>query len=152
MKRHRLLVLGLVVAGCRTTTISPATSPTSSTVAASASTSPATSVTCSLGAQECDEALRAVEAVLALQAAGMPPVAVQIVEMSQCRTVTGAPKSFDLCAAPNPPGQPGAIGGGDALAAVTYRAGLGKAFLYVWWNTFASGRGAMNAILVTHNP
>jgi hypothetical protein len=50
------------------------------------------------------------------------------------------------------PAEPSATGGGDGLATVTYRNGLGKAFLYVWWRTFASGRGPIDAVLEAHNP
>jgi hypothetical protein len=71
---------------------------------------------------------------------------------SRAASPSGARKGYDLCAAPSIPGQPSATTGPDALASVTYRNGLGKAFLYVWWWTYASGRGPANAILVAHNP
>jgi hypothetical protein len=153
MKRTTLLALALLAAGCASPSASPVASPTASGLPASRAASPSgTSVTCSLPTQECGDALRAVEAVPALEADGMPPLAVEVVEMSACRTVAGARKGYDLCAAPSIPGQPSATTGPDALASVTYRNGLGKAFLYVWWWTYASGRGPANAILVAHNP
>jgi hypothetical protein len=83
----------------------------------------------------------------------MPPVAVAIVEMSECRTVSGAPQGYAPCAAAmNPPADPSATGGGDALATVTYRNGRGKAFLWLYWWTYASGRGPINAILQGRQP
>ena len=165
-----LLTLVLLAGGCASPSASPVASPTPSDPAASPTASPSgapptgqagpgTSVTCSLPAEVCDDALRAVEAVHALDAAGMPPLAVAVVDMSECRTVTGAPKGWLPCAAafpmpsvPPKPGEPRAIGGSDALATVTYRNGLGKAFFYVWWWTFPSGHGPINAVLETHNP
>ena len=53
---------------------------------------------------------------------------------------------------PAEPAASSATGRGDALASVTYRNGLGKAFLYVWWSTLPSGHGPVNAVLEAHNP
>ena len=84
---------------------------------------------------------------------GMPPLAVEIVDTSECRTVTGAPKCWIPCAATlHVPADPSATGGGDALATVTCRNGLGKAFLYLLWRTFPTGRGPIYAVLEAHNP
>jgi hypothetical protein len=114
---------------------------------------PDTSLTCSLAPQDCNDALHAIEVLPALDANGMPPVAVAIVDMSQCRTVSGAPQGYAPCAAAmSPPADPSATGGGDALATVTYRNGRGKAFLWLYWWTYASGRGPINAFLQAHNP
>ena len=100
----------------------------------------------------CGDAIRALEGHPALNAAGIPPVAVALLDFSECRTVTGAPSGYERCAARIPmPAEPSATGGGDGLATVTYRKGLGNAFLYVWWRTFASGRGPINAVLEAHN-
>jgi hypothetical protein len=114
---------------------------------------PATSLTCSLPPQDCNDALHAIEVLPALDANGMPPDAVAIVDMSECRTVSGAPQGYAPCAAAmSPPADPRATGGGDALATVAYRNGRGKAFLWLYWWTYASGRGPINAILQAHNP
>jgi hypothetical protein len=114
---------------------------------------PDTSLTCSLPPHDCNDALQAIEVLPALDANGMPPVAVAIVDMSECRTVSGAPQGYAPCAAAmNPPADPSATGGGDALATVTYRNGRGKAFLWLYWWTYASARGPINAILQADNP
>ncbi len=158
-----LLTFALLAGGCASpssSSVPPAPSgPSASPVASIKGVPPTgqqgsgTLVTCSLPAQVCGDTLRAVEALPALDARGMPPLAVEIVDMSECRTVSGAPKGYDPCAAAiNPPAEPSAIGGADALASVTYRNGLGRAFLYVWWRTFPSGRGPVNTVLEAHNP
>ena len=121
--------------------------------AATGQPGPDTSLTCSLPHQDCNDALHAIEVLPALDANGMPPVAVAVVDMSECRTVSGAPQGYAPCAAAmDPPADPSATGDGDALATVTYRDGRGKAFLWLYWWTYASGRGPINAILQAHNP
>ncbi len=153
-----MLTLALV-GGCAARSAPSVTAPTPSGPSAAAVASPpalpstgqagsGTSVTCTLAADVCGDAVRAVEAASGLDAAGMPAAAVEIVDMTDCRTVTGAPKGYVPCAAALIlPAEPSAVGGGDALATVTYLDGGGKAFLYLWWWTYASGRGAINAAL-----
>jgi hypothetical protein len=112
-----------------------------------------TSVTCSLGRQDCADALLAIEALRTLDPNGMPAIAVAIVDISECGTVSGAPDGYAPCAAAmNPPAAAGATGAGEALATVTYRSGLGKAFLWLYWWIFPSGRGPINAFVQAHNP
>ena len=112
-----------------------------------------TSVTCSLAPPDCDDALRAIEALPALDASGLPPTAVTIVNTSECRTVSGAPQGYSPCAASmNLPPNPSATGAGEALATVTYRNGRGKAFLWLYWWILPSGRGPINAVLQAHGP
>ena len=106
-----LLALALIGGGCSSPSAAPVASPAPSGPSASPTASPSgapattgqpgsgTSVTCSLPAEVCDDAIRAVEALPALDAAGMPPLAVTILDMSECRTVTGAPKGYAPCAA-----------------------------------------------------
>jgi hypothetical protein len=111
------------------------------------------SVTCSLRPHDCADALRAIEALPALDATGMPPSVIAIVDMSECQTVAGAPDGYSPCAAAmNPPPNPSATGAGEALATVTYRNGRGKAFLWLYWWILPSGRGPINAILQAHSP
>ena len=159
-----LLTLALAAGGCAAPSAPSVAPPTPSGPSAAAVASPpgvastgqsgsGTSVTCTLPADVCGDAVRTVEAVPALDAAGMPPAEVAILDFAECRTVTGAPKGYDPCAAAIPmPAEPSATGGGDGLATVTYRDGLGKAFLYVWWRTFPSGRGPISAVVEAHNP
>jgi hypothetical protein len=112
-----------------------------------------TSVTCSLAPQDCDDAVRAIEALPALDATGMPPSAVTIVDIAECRTVSGGPQGYSPCAASmNPPPNPSATGAREALATVTYRNGRGTAFLWLYWWILPAGRGPINAILQTHSP
>src|SRR5690349_285913 len=121
-----------IVAGC------------ASSSAARSTGQPAASpmVTCSLLAQDCGDALQAIEGLPALDPAGMPPIAVQIVNMLECPAISGAPEGYSPCAAAmNPPADLNATGAGDAVASVTYRNGLGKAFLWLFWRTYPSGRG-----------
>jgi len=164
MKRLTLLITLALVGGCAASSAPSAAAPTPSGPPAAAVASPpgvpstgqagsGTSVTCTLPADVCGDAVRAVEAVSALDAAGMPPTEVAILDFAECRTVTGAPEGYDPCAASIPmPAEPSATGGGDGLATVTYRDGLGTAFLYVWWRTFPSGRGPISAVVEAHNP
>ena len=164
MKRLTLLLTAALVAGGCAATSAPSVAhptppgPTAAAVASNAAVSSTgqpgagTSVTCTLPADVCGDAVRAVESVAALNA-GMPPAEVAVLDFADCRTVTGAPKGYDPCAASIPmPAEPSATGGGDGLATVTYGDGLGKAFLYVWWRTFPSGRGPINAVVEAHNP
>ena len=160
MKRASVLLALAVVSGCASPSASPvlsagpSASPLASTGApVTSEVASGTAVTCTLPADVCGDAIRAVEAVPALNRAGMPPAAVAVLDFSDCRSVKGAPSGFDPCAASMPmPAEPSAIGGGDGIATVTYRNGLGTAFLYVWWRTFASGRGPINALVEWHNP
>lgn len=116
---------------------------------------PETVVTCSLPATMCDEALRAVESTAALQVtpAALPPKAVQIVPADACGTITGAPPGYNLCAAPaGLPRDPAATATEAGLASVTYRAGGGRSFMFVWWQDYGSRRGPISAFTITHSP
>ena len=88
-------------------------------------------MTCTLPADVCGDAVRAVESV-ARPRRRDAAAEVAVLDFADCRTVTGAPKGYDPCAASIPmPAEPSATGGGDGLATVTYGDGLGKAFLYM---------------------